>query len=186
MVEKYGKRKIFIISNWAAVLFGTISWLCGYQNVVLFIILTVLRAIPLGIQGIMIFMFTPDCAEYGQYKSNIEAKGITFAIQTFVIKLSGAVSSSLSVGLLGLPIVGWVTVKADNFEQLAAMGITQTPQALDAFWFIYAMIPTLGYLAAYIAWRFYNLKDNDVQIMAQCNSGAITREEAESKLSRKY
>ena len=96
-------------------------------------------------------------------KSNIEAKGITFAIQSFVLKLSGAVSSSLSVGLLGLPIVGWVTVKADNFEQLAAMGVTQTPQALDAFWFIYAMIPTLGYLAAYIAWRFYNLKDKDVQ-----------------------
>lgn len=57
---------------------------------------------------------------------------------------------------------------------------------LDAFWFIYAMIPTLGYLAAYIAWRFYNLKDSDVQIMAQCNSGAITREEAESRLSKQY
>ena len=57
---------------------------------------------------------------------------------------------------------------------------------IDAFWFIYALIPTLGYLLAYIAWRFYNLKDKDVQIMAQCNSGTISPEEAESKLSRKH
>lgn len=131
-------------------------------------------------------MFTPDCAEYGKFKSGIEAKGITFSIQTFVVKLSGAVSSSLSVGLLGLHIVGWVTVEAENFEQLAAMGVTQTPHALDAFWLIFALIPALGYLASYIIWRFYNLKDSDVQIMAQCNSGAITRKEAESRLSRKY
>ena len=42
MVEKYGKRKIFIMSNWAAVIFGTISWLCGYQNMVVFILLIIL------------------------------------------------------------------------------------------------------------------------------------------------
>lgn len=186
LLRKYDKMMMFRICAVAVVVSGILMWLFGYKNPVYFVIFSVLRTLPTSAMGVMLFMFTPDCAEYGQYKSNIEAKGITFAIQTFVIKLSGAVSSSLSVGLLGLPIVGWVTVKADNFEQLAAMGITQTPQALDAFWFIYAMIPTLGYLAAYIAWRFYNLKDNDVQIMAQCNSGAITREEAESKLSRKY
>ena len=32
----------------------------------------------------------------------------------------------------------------------------------------------------------YKLNDKDVQIMAKCNSGAITREEAEALLSRKY
>ena len=32
----------------------------------------------------------------------------------------------------------------------------------------------------------YKLNDKDVQIMAKCNSGAITREEADALLSRKY
>ena len=32
----------------------------------------------------------------------------------------------------------------------------------------------------------YKLNDKDVQIMAKCNSGASTREEAEALLSRKY
>ena len=186
LLRKYDKMKMFRICTAVVVTSGILMWLCGYKNPIYFVILSVIRALPTSAIGVMLFMFTPDCAEYGHYKSNIEAKGITFAIQSFVLKLSGAVSSSLSVGLLGLPIVGWVTVKADNFEQLAAMGVTQTPHALDAFWFIYAMIPTLGYLAAYIAWRFYNLKDRDVQIMAQGNSGTITREEAENQLSRKY
>ena len=76
LVEKYGKHKVFIISNWAAVIFGTISWLCGYQNMIVFILLTLLRAVPLGIQGIMIFMFTPDCAEYGRFKTGIDAKAL--------------------------------------------------------------------------------------------------------------
>lgn len=186
LLRKYDKMKMFRICAVAVVVSGILMWLFGYKNPIYYVIFSVIRTLPTSAMGVMLFMFTPDCAEYGQYKSNIEAKGITFAIQTFVVKLSGAVSSSLSVGLLGLPIVGWVTVKADNFEQLAAMGVTQTPQALDAFWFIYALIPTLGYLVAYIAWRFYNLKDSDVQIMAQCNSGAITREEAEARMSGKY
>ena len=32
----------------------------------------------------------------------------------------------------------------------------------------------------------YKLNDKDVQIMAKCNSGEITRAEAEAQLSRKY
>ena len=101
-------------------------------------------------------------------------------------KLTGAISSALSLFLLGLRSVGWVNVEAENFEQLKAMGVTQTPEALDAFWLIYALIPALGYLASYIVWRFYKLNDKDVQIMAKCNAGEITKEEALSQLSRKY
>lgn len=103
-----------------------------------------------------------------------------------MVKLTGAISGALSLFLLGLPAVGWKTVEAENFEQLAKMGVTQTPEALDAFWLIYALIPALGYLVSYIVWRFYNLNDKDVQIMAECNAGKITREEAQSRLSRKY
>ena len=32
----------------------------------------------------------------------------------------------------------------------------------------------------------YKLNDKDVQIMARCNSGLITRQEAEAQLSRHY
>ena len=183
MVEKYGKRKIFLISNWAAVIFGTISWLCGYQNVVLFIILTVLRAIPLGIQGIMIFMFTPDCAEYGRFKTGIDAKGITFAIQTFVTKMASALAGTLGMFLLGF--FGWQEVNVESFKDLAAQNIQQSEFTLNGLWFIFIMIPTIGLILAGIFWLFYKLKDADVKLMIDCNNGKITREEALEKISIK-
>ena len=42
-------------------------------------------------------MFTPDCAEYGRFKSGTEAKGITFAVQTFMAKLTGSISGALGL-----------------------------------------------------------------------------------------
>ena len=42
-----------------------------------FIIISILRAVPMAILGVMLFMFTPDCAEFGKFTSGIEAKGIT-------------------------------------------------------------------------------------------------------------
>ena len=183
LVEKYGKRKIFIISNWAAVIFGTISWLCGYQSMVAFIITTLLRAVPLGIQGIMIFMFTPDCAEYGRFKTGIDAKGITFAIQTFVTKMASALAGSLGMVLLGL--FGWKEVNAESFADLAEQNVQQSDATLNGMWFIFVMIPTIGLILAGIFWHFYKLNDEDVKIMIDCNNGKITREEALEKISIK-
>ena len=186
LVRKVDKMIVFRVSVLATVILGVVMWLFGYKNPIFFIVLSTLKSIPASTLGVMLFMFTPDCAEYGKFKTGIEAKGITFAIQTFMVKLTGAISSALSVFLLGLPIVGWVNVEAENFEQLAAMGVTQTPEALDAFWLIYALIPSIGYLFSYIVWRFYKLNDKDVQVMAECNAGKITKEEAEGRLLRKY
>ena len=181
LAEKYGKRKIFLVSNWAAVILGTISWLCGYHNVILFMVLTVLRAIPLGIQGIMIFMFTPDCAEYGQFKTGIDAKGITFAIQTFVTKMAAALQGTLGMFLLGF--FGWKEVTAENFQDLAAQNVQQSEFTLNGLWFIFVMIPTIGLIFAGLFWHFYKLKDEDVKAMIDCNNGKITRTEALEKIS---
>ena len=146
--------------------------------------LTCVRCIPMSIVGILAFMFTPDCAEYGQYKSGISAKGITFAIQTFSVKITGAISSSLAMILLG--VFTWVTVEAESFEELAAMGVQQNSTALGGLWFVYAMVPVIGMMISTVFYLFYKLNDKDVQIMAKCNSGEISREEAEKLLSRKY
>lgn len=180
MVEKIGKRRLFIISNWVAVVLGTISWICGYENVILFIILTVLRAIPLGIQGVMLFMFTPDCAEYGKFKTGIDAKGITFAIQTFMAKITGAMSSALGMFLLGF--FKWKDVVAESFQDLKEQNVQQSEFTLDGLWFIYVMVPTIGIIISGIIWHFYRLNDADVKIMIDCNNGKITRKGALKKI----
>ena len=184
IVKKHDKMKVLMLCNLLNVIFGFAIYFTGWENKGLFILLNVLRAAPASIQGVLAFMFTPDCAEYGQYKSGISATGITFAIQTFSVKITSAVSSSLALFLLGL--FGWISVQASDFAELQALNIQQSAAAINGLWIVYALIPTIGLAIAGIFYLFYKLNDKDVQIMAKCNAGEITREEAEKLLSRKY
>jgi len=184
ILKRFDKFKTLFWMNLLCVAMGLVIYFAGYDNQGLFLVLTCIRTIPMSIVGILAFMFTPDCAEYGEYKSGISAKGITFAIQTFSVKITGAVSSSLALFLLGL--FGWISVEAESFEQLAAMNIQQSPAALNGLWIVYALVPVIGMIISTFFYLGYKLNDKDVQIMAKCNSGEITREEAETLLSAKY
>jgi len=184
ILKKFDKFKTLFLCNIINIVLGLLIYFLGYEDKILFIILTCIRCIPMSIVGILAFMFTPDCAEYGQYKSGISAKGITFAIQTFSVKITGAISSSLALFLLGL--FSWISVEAESFEQLAAMGIQQSAGALNGLWIVYALVPVIGMIISTFFYLGYKLNDKDVQIMAKCNSGEITREQAEAQLSRKY
>ena len=184
ILKRFDKFKTLFWMNLLCVALGLVIYFTGYDNQGLFLTLTCIRTIPMSLVGILAFMFTPDCAEYGQYKSGISAKGITFAIQTFSVKITGAVSSSLALFLLGL--FGWVSVEAESFEQLAAMNIQQSPAALNGLWIVYALVPVIGMILSTFFYLGYKLNDKDVQIMAKCNSGEITRAEAEKLLSINY
>ncbi len=184
ILKKCDKFKTLFWCNIINIILGLAIYFMGWQNQTLFLIMTVVRCIPMSIVGILAFMFTPDCAEYGQYKSGTSAKGITFAIQTFSVKITGAVSSSLALFLLGL--FSWISVEAESFAELEALGIQQSTTAINGLWFVYAMVPVIGMIISTFFYLFYKLNDKDVQIMAKCNSGEITREEAEQQLSRKY
>ena len=184
ILKKLDKFKTLFWCNIVNIILGLLIYFVGYEQKVLFLVLTCIRTVPMSIVGILAFMFTPDCAEYGEYKTGINAKGITFAIQTFSVKITGAVSSALALFLLGL--FNWISVEAESFEELAAMGIQQSATALHGLWIVYALVPVIGMIISTFFYLGYKLNDKDVQIMAKCNSGEITREEAEKLLSRKY
>ena len=186
LIRKYDKMKVNRVCLLLYVILSVITWAVGYGNVVLYIILFTIRSVPLAVVALEMFMFTPDCAEYGRFKSGTEAKGITFAVQTFMAKLTGSVSGALGMFILGLESVGWKVVEVASFQELEQSGVTQTPHALNMLWLIFMLIPAIGGLLAYIVWLFYDLKDKDVQVMIECNTGKITREEAFSRLSKKY
>ncbi|NLL17089.1 MAG: MFS transporter [Clostridiales bacterium] len=184
ITKKIDKFTIMFWSHIISLVFGLIIYFVGYENVVMFVILTVIRATTMSATGILNFMFTPDCAEYGQYKTGINAKGITFAIQTFSAKITGAVSSSLGMFLLSL--FNWKEITASDFLELQKLNIQQPPEALNGLWITFALIPTIGMILSAVLYLFYKLNDKDVQIMAKYNAGEISREEADSLLSRKY
>ena len=186
IIRKYDKMKVNRICLLLYVILSVIIWAIGYNNAIIYIVLFTIRSIPLAVLGLEMYMFTPDCAEYGYFKSGTEAKGITFAVQTFMAKLTGSISSALGLFILGLESVGWVDVQAGSFQELEQSGITQSQHALDVLWLIFMLIPAIGGFLAYIVWCFYDLKDKDVQLMIDANTGKITREEALSKMSKQY
>ncbi len=195
MIRKMDKMKLFKISVVAAIATSFLILPTKYVTgevfgielrFLLFAITYMLRAVPLGIIGVLAFLFTPDCAEYGQYTTGTEAKGITFAIQTFAVKLAAAGSGA--IGLLLLDLYGFVEVEADSFADLVAQNAIalQPESAIDGIWFTYNIFPIIGLVIACAIWFGYKLNDKDVQIMADCNNGRITRDEAEAMLSKKY
>ena len=186
IIRKYDKMKVNRVCLLLYVILSVITYLAGYGNIAVYIILFTIRSIPLAVVSLEMFMFTHDCAEYGYFKSGTEAKGITFAVQTFMAKLTGSISSALGLFILGLKSVGWQVVEVGSFQELEQSGVTQTPHALNMLWLIFMLIPAIGGLLAYIVWLFYDLKDKDVQVMIDCNTGKITREEAMSLMSKKY
>ena len=184
ILKHFDKFKMLFWCNIASIVLGLVIYFVGYEQKLAFLVMTCVRALPMCTVGVLAFMFTPDCAEYGQYKSGISAKGITFAIQTFSVKITGAVSSALALFLLGC--FQWITVEAESFEELAALNIQQSSTALNGLWIVYALVPVIGMIISTIFYLCYKLNDKDVQIMAKCNSGEISRAEAEALLSRKY
>lgn len=184
ILKRFDKFKTLFWCNTINIILGLLIYFTGYENHVLFLVLTCIRTVPMSIVGILAFMFTPDCAEYGEYKTGISAKGITFAIQTFSVKITGAVSSSLALFLLGL--FGWISVEAESFEELAALNVAQSAGALNGLWIVYALVPVVGMMISTLFYLGYKLNDRDVQIMAKCNAGELSRAEAEAQLSRKY
>ena len=186
MLKKIDKMKLYRICCLLMVALSVVMWIVGYDNLILHIVLYVVRSIPLAIIGVIMFIFTPDCAEYGKFKTGTDAKGITFSIQTFMVKLTAAISSAMGMFILGLESTGWVDVAVESFEQLKELGVTQSSHALDVLWFSYVMIPAIGCLIAYFIWIFYRLNDKDVQIMTDCNTGKMSRQRARKLLSRKY
>ena len=173
--------KIYLVCVVLAVVTGLVTFFVGYENIIVYTILATIKAMPLAVIGVMMFMFTPDCAEYGKYMTGIDAKGITFALQTFAAKLTGAIAGSL--GLLLMGIFGWKEVKADNFEVLQQMNVLQSDTALFGLWFTYALVPVIGVIIAGIVWLFYRLTDKQVQVMADYNMGRISREDADAGLA---
>ena len=180
--QKFDKFKLFFICNTVAAVLGLVMYFIGWQNKLLFIVLTVIRSLFTSVTGTLGFMFTPDCAEYGQYKTGVDAKGITFSIQTFTTKIAAAVASSLGLAILGF--FDWTKIEAESFADIEKLNIVQSATALNGLWVTYILVPSIGLVITSFIYLFYRLRDKDVQIMAKYNAGEITREEAENLLPK--
>ena len=181
LLKKINKITLYKTCMLCTVAFNLIIFFFAKGNVGAYMGLSVLTAISTGITGVLLFMFTPDCAEYGRFKTGIDAKGITFSLQTLMSKATSAIAGSLGLAIIGL--FGWQTIQAESFADLASQGVTQPDSALNGLWIACILVPAIGNFIAVMILQFYRLKDSDVKLMMRCNAGEISREEALSGIT---
>ena len=147
-----------------------LQYFIGYESLAIFLLITTIRAIGYAGFTALVFMFIPDCIEYGQYTTGQRNAGTSFCLQTFVSKLNSAIISSLTAFII------------------AAMGFSATnvtEAGKDGVWFTYTIFTAIGSIIAIpLLLKFYTLRDKDVKEMIACNNGEITKEECEKRLSK--
>ena len=186
ILKKVNKITLYKSCLLATVGINLLIFFFARGNTGAYIGLSVVNAIATGVVNVLMFMFTPDCAEYGRFKTGIEAKGITFSLQTLMAKITGAISGSLGLAIIGL--FGWKSITAESFADLAELakqGITQTASAINGLWIACILVPLIGNFIAFLILQFYKLKDADVKTMMRCNAGEITREDALAQIKCK-
>lgn len=182
--KKFELKKVRIICSLGSIVCGFAIFFAGYRHFGTIVGLTLVSCAFAGVSTMIGAYMGPGCIEYGKYKNGRDTTGIFNAINTFFSKTTTSLASSL--GLFLLSLFGWVTVNAESFADLAAQNVQQSQSALSGLWMLNSLIPAIGSLLGLIILCFYRLKDSDAKLMGMCNSGEITREECEARLSRKY
>jgi Na+/melibiose symporter-like transporter len=173
LARKIDKYWLYFWSFVALIPLHLISYLIGYHNVWLYLAMVIVQGIPIGFIATLSFMFTPDCAEYGLYKTGISATGLSFSIQTFSTKLYQALMTTF--GAFALFLIGFV----EGERAVQAAGFA------DNLFAATSLFPVIGALIAVPLLRGYKLRDKYVQAIIQCNDGEVSREETEKALAGK-
>jgi glycoside/pentoside/hexuronide:cation symporter, GPH family len=174
LAKRFGKFNLYVFSIIWFIVFSIVSFLAGYQDFTLFIILLFIRSIGFGMTTVLMFMFTPDCVEYGTFRTGERAEGVTFSLQTFATKLMNGLSATIAMA--GLAVFGFAE----------GQGSVQSPATLNGIWLMYSIFPVIGAALSLVVLRMFKLRDNYVQVMARANKGEITREEALAQLPKEF
>lgn len=174
LCKKHDKFKVYYTFVAASVVLGVVKFFAGYENFVVYLVLSAVSSVPGGIAFMLLYQFTPDCYEYAQYKTGMKLRGVTFAAQTFFIKLGSALTTAVST--FALTFIGFV--EGENAIQTAGFD--------NKLWLFSCLGGVIGGIATLVILHFYKLNDHDVQLMAKANLGQISREEAEAQMKNQY
>lgn len=150
-----------------------ITFFIGYEHKQTVIFCMAVIAALAILPSILLGAIPQDCVEYGTFKTGVRKEGITFALQSFVSKLNAAFASGLTGIVLTL-------IRYEGALEVQSAATTR------GIWSSTFLIPAAGQLLAVWLLFRYDLRDKDVQIMSDCNSGKLSREVALGLLSRQY
>jgi sugar (glycoside-pentoside-hexuronide) transporter len=179
--RRFDKRTLFLFGL-ALTFFASIaSYFVGYEGArfVPFLLLCTVKGLGYSICTVLSYLFTSDCIEYGAFVTRKRSEGVAFSLQTFTTKVTGAISGFIAMGLLGW-LFGY---RSAYYEAGALITPTQPASAARGIWLLFSIFPAIGAALAFgILFFAYKLRDKDVQVMADVNSGKLPREEGAKRL----
>jgi len=165
-IARFDKIHLVLGAHAVIVVSSVLMYLFGYGNFPAFLILIAVRGFATGAHTALYFLFAPDFAEYGAFRSGIHAEGTAFSMQSLASKLINALAGSF--GLLVLSLFGFLEGS-----------LVQDARAMQGIWLLSTLIPLIGVLLqAGILITLYKLRDRDVALMNKVNHGEMDREEA--------
>lgn len=173
LLRRFNKIQLLRFSILITICLYGLNLIFGKGNDYVYITLMAGVALMAIFPSILFGSIPSDCIEYMTFKTGNRKEGITFSLNSFVAKTCAAFASVVTGAVLAY--IGY---------ESGAAGMTM--EMRDQLWIFSCLIPMIGLSLGYLILHFYNLKDDDVQIMADANAGKISKEEAYQKLSKTY
>lgn len=173
LLRRYNKVQLLRTALAITVVLYAINLIFGYGNDVLYIVLMAGVALMAIIPSILFGSIPSDCIEYMTFKTGNRKEGITFSLNSFVAKTCAAFAGVITGAVLAF--IGYES-------GATGMSIDMTKN----LWIFSGLVPIFGLSLGLVILKFYDLKDKDVQLMADANMGKITKEEAISQMSKQY
>jgi sugar (glycoside-pentoside-hexuronide) transporter len=154
-VGQYFARRTSKIATWNIgtginLLLLVIAWFF-YSNPPLFIVLHAIAAVGHSIVMTLSAAFLADVAEYTEWKTKANARGIVMSLGSLPVKISMALAGA--VAGYSLSLVGYVPDTETTHELAAAMGALST------------LLPAVFAVLALVLIRFYPLTEHKVRII---------------------
>ena len=162
----FSKKTMFLTSSWV----GMLTCLTGYLFIdwipleILFPLL-VLSMVCNIFSGNLSWLLVPDCVEYGEYKTGINANGFTTSMMMYVAKCSSAVAG-LAVGFF-LSAVNYIP------NQVQPDSVLQTILMLKF------LVVVFAHMCSIFAMKYYSITpDRYEQIVAELEERKLVRDSA--------
>lgn len=150
--KKYGKRN-FALAGSIVGLAGQVIMCLQPQNLTVLMAGSVIKGIGFVTSSSTIYAMVADSVEYGQWKTGTRLEGMIFASTTFGQKFATAISSALTLFIMG----------AAGYNGMLAV---QTPRAMSAIKGMFMYLPLLFLGLLPVLYFAYKLDKRYPEIMA--------------------
>lgn len=178
LVKKFGAIKAYIYCNIVSVIPMVIMYFTGPKNIPVTMVLLFAGGLIGGIIGIIPTLLIADCVDFMEWKTGTRNEGVSFSVQTFMAKFSGALQSwVMGLMLVAFAFVQPITINGEIVDQI------QSASTINGFWAMYTIIPAVGSILCAIPLFFYDLKGKKLEkIRSDLEISRAERAEAEEAI----